>query len=402
MAYLGLDTNIEQDARASDSIHEYCSEIKAEASHAGAFADISSCPVLSDPSSQASPIDNDALLGSSYVDISRRESNASELANDLNDMDVKSQGLPVLSRRESIAVRRQRRPLPFIQKRGYSASRVGLVSPIGGDGHDLRRIRSTASPRRTPSGRIQKFGQETTQRSPFRSCFIEPAALEKLMHQAQREPTAACQQPLDAFALGHPYEVGYSDGSPGFHEDWQASATPDINAPPSASYTQPSFDDIPHDMTPPITPYAAQSMIPSHWVDPLVPQSAPAQVTYFDHDVFQIQPQPDNNTMYIAPQPQHAATSSLLGQAHSLPSSQMFPGASEFDVLGLEGQCARPSSSDARLTFNAKTQGEAPRQLQWHTVEFSPPPAPLPQQSHRPLQWQHQGPDYFKEPAKPR
>ena len=114
---------------------------------------------------------------------SRRESIVSELAADVDGMGFPSQpsqddqsrfSSPTMSHEDSIAARRKQRPAALHPMRTVSAT-AALASPTRGElvPLQLRRIKSTGNSLNIATGRIQKSGTSSAQRSPLRASFLQ-------------------------------------------------------------------------------------------------------------------------------------------------------------------------------------------------------------------------------------
>ena len=375
----GHHTDQGQQQEAGFSARTFNSDIgyRIETAFTGVPVGPIACSVPSDPSSHASPI-SDVVpqhnLPSSEA--SRRGSNASELASNMNNIhfharDRSADGyykVPETAPNSGLATRRQKRPRPLKAMRSFSASADTPPSPSDGEPSGMRRVFSAAAnPRPVLHGRVRKQSHSYTQRSPI---------------------TPKC---FESFA-----RPGYHGSAPGeFQEKLLVTSPLDINAPPFASYA--SLDDD-YMLSPSCTTENWPLYNPQYWSESDIPQSAPAHVSHFSGDSPLLHSQASGCTAYTAPQPQHPLVP-YSTQTNGFLDPQACNDANR-TVSILEQQVARPSSSGAHFMFEARPACGVQKDLQFFNADFPRPPVQLEQPSHRQLQWHHHRPEEFASQAK--
>ncbi|KAF2018778.1 hypothetical protein BU24DRAFT_405533 [Aaosphaeria arxii CBS 175.79] len=300
-----------------------------------------SSPQQHDRQSSAGAVDFENPLFFSDDAFSRRNSSASNLATNIEAINIQNSHTPDGFKHpnppSTIAARRQKRPTALNSSTLRSSSYSGsMPSPSANAEHTLRRIRSSGIG--NASGRVQKSTPGSAQRSPMTSTFAEAAASPKFA-RAFSASSAATQSQGGSLAPPTPL-------TPNGFPHWQSNAVirnsssvPEHSSPESLGVNRStgplSAGLFSSGASPPCTPLEVglvnQATLASEELyRDTPPQSAPATQQTFQRNPYMYPPQMrsgfhSTTDLTIAqPKPSHFRRPSLPGGGHpQLDASQM-------------------------------------------------------------------------------
>lgn len=302
---------------------------------------------------------------------SRRESVVSELAADVHGMGFPSQQIaddehsfdsPIPSQESNLATRREQRPAALNFMRAVSVT-AAQASPLTARDEaipiQLRRIKSTGNSLNIATGRIQKPGTNSAQRSPLRTLFLQSGLDCSEPHDNSHSTCAENQAHTTSLSIDL-HEDGAHYGSTLRFDNGLGDHSPSNWTAPPLSATLRSDES-----SPPITPLPNQHFI-STWQDQSIPQSAPAHVTAFPNHSPPMMAFDHQAGHCLAPQPQYPFNS-FVNPVHGPSLNGMFPSMNgAVYEMDHQPQISRPASLGAQITFPA-----APSQADPLKIEFS-------------------------------